>query len=201
MLEAVGPSTVVSTDSAVEVADRPARELVLAPTDDRSLISQVRVAVDDQTSVPLRVQVLGSGDQTVAEVGFTSVDFGTPDARQFAFNPPPGAEVTEKGAVRPPADSELTEAEREQARKAAEEHKANTQVVGEGWTTVVVTEVPEDAASGELAGVLASLPFVSGAWGSGRLMTGTAFSAVLTDDGRLAVGAVQPQLLFDALAK
>ena len=30
---------------------------------------------------------------------------------------------------------------------------------------------------------------VNGSWGSGRLLAGTAFSAVWTDDGRLAVGA------------
>ena len=201
VLEAIGPTTVVSTDSAVEVADRPARELVLDPTDDRSLISQVRVAVDDETSVPLRVQVLGADAQTVAEVGFTAVEFATPDAGQFLFNPPPGAKVTEKGAVKPPADHELADAERERARDAAEGVEDNTTVVGEGWTAVVVTEMPDDAASGQLDAVLASLPAVSGKWGSGKLMAGTAFSAVITDDGRLAVGAVQPQLLYDALAK
>ena len=201
VLEAIGPTTAVSTDSAVEVADRPARELVLDPTDDRSLISQVRVAVDDETSAPLRVQVLGVGGQTVAEIGFTAVEFATPDAGQFVFNPPPGAKITEKGALEPPADHELTDAEREQARDAAEEVEDNTEVVGEGWTAVMVTKVPEDAASGQLGAVLASLPAVSGEWGSGKLLAGTAFSAVLTDDGRLAVGAVQPQLLYDALAK
>nr|WP_294691090.1 hypothetical protein [uncultured Friedmanniella sp.] len=198
VLEAIEPTTVVRTDSAVEVADRPARELVLEPSDDRSLISQVRVAVDDETSAPLRVRVLGANAQTVAEVGFTAVEFATPDPRHFTFNPPPGAEITEKGALEPPADPELSEAERDQALEA---HEENTKVVGEGWTAVVVTEVPDEAASGQLGAFLATLPSVSGDWGSGKLMAGTAFSAVLTDDGRLAVGAVQPQLLYDALAK
>lgn len=199
VLDAIGPSTVVSTDSAVVVAGRPARELVLAPTDTRSLISQVRVAVDDQTSTALRVQVLGSKAQTVAEVGFTSVDFATPDAAQFGFNPPPGAKVTEKGAVKAPA--EPTKADRKRAQQHADQAKAATEVVGKGWTTVAVTKVPKDAAAGQLGAVLATLPTVSGSWGSGRLLAGTAFSAVLTDDGRMAVGAVQPQLLYDALAK
>ena len=31
------------------------------------------------------------------------------------------------------------------------------------------------------------------------LLAGTAFSAVITDDGRLAVGAVKPDLLYRAL--
>ena len=65
----------------------------------------------------------------------------------------------------------------------------------------LVTEVPADQADAQLASVLGSLPKVDGAWGSGRVFEGTAFSAVLTDDGRLAVGAVGPELLYDALAK
>ena len=44
------------------------------------------------------------------------------------------------------------------------------------------------------------LPKVSGAWGTGHLLEGTLFSAVLTDDGRVAVGAVTPQTLYAALA-
>jgi outer membrane lipoprotein-sorting protein len=199
-LDAIGDSTVVSTDSAVVVADRPARELVLAPTDDRSKITQVRIAVDDATSAPLRVQVLGKDALTVAEIGFTAVDFSAPDAGQFQFNPPRGAEVTEKGAIKAPEHQAPSASD----RKAAESARAATEVVGEGWTTVVVGELPADAAAGadgQLGAVLATLPTVSGTWGSGKLLDGTAFSAVLTDDGRVAVGAVQPQLLYDALAK
>ena len=39
----------------------------------------------------------------------------------------------------------------------------------------------------------------TGDWGSGRLLAGTAFSVVLTDDGRMAVGAVAPEKLYEAL--
>jgi hypothetical protein len=41
---------------------------------------------------------------------------------------------------------------------------------------------------------------VSGAWGSGRVLEGTLFSLVLTDDGRAALGAVAPEALYAALA-
>ena len=44
------------------------------------------------------------------------------------------------------------------------------------------------------------LPKKTGSWGSGHLMAGTAFSALLTDDGRLVVGAVTPEGLYAALA-
>ncbi|MPN50173.1 hypothetical protein SDC9_197799 [bioreactor metagenome] len=47
--------------------------------------------------------------------------------------------------------------------------------------------------------MLDALPKVSGSWGSGRLLQGTLFSAVLTDDGRVAVGAVPADQLYAAL--
>ena len=53
---------------------------------------------------------------------------------------------------------------------------------------------------GSLSGLLKSLPTVSGSWGSGHLLHGALFSAVLTDDGRIAVGAVAPSMLYAALA-
>ncbi len=101
-LSAVGPTTEVATDSDVTVAGRAAYELVLRPKDKRSLITEVRIAVDGEKSVPLRVRVFADGTEPAAEVGYTEVDFGVPDDGQFAFNPPPGAKVTE---VEPEADS------------------------------------------------------------------------------------------------
>ena len=53
----------------------------------------------------------------------------------------------------------------------------------------------------QLAGLPRRLPKKDGQWGSGRLLAGTAFSAVLTDDGRIAVGAVRPEKLYEALAR
>jgi hypothetical protein len=79
-------------------------------------------------------------------------------------------------------------------------------VVGRSWTSVLVTRVPPGAVHGvndesTLGRVLRSLPRASGSWGSGRVLRGTLFSAVLTDDGRLAVGAVRPDRLYAALAQ
>ena len=68
----------------------------------------------------------------------------------------------------------------------------------------VGTVPPSSGGSGEgseqLQSLLQALPRVSGEWGSGRLLRGTLFSAVLTDDGRFAVGAVAPERLYAALA-
>ncbi len=92
VLAALTPTTTVTTDSAVTVAGRAAYELVLDPNDDGSLVSQVRIALDGETKMPLRVQLYGSGDKLAFEVGYTSVSFTAPDAAEFAFNPPPGDE-------------------------------------------------------------------------------------------------------------
>lgn len=212
VLAAVGPTTEVSTSGTATVAGRSAYELVLRPKDSGSLVSAVRVAVDSETSVPLRVQVVGAADKTALEVGFTSVDFTTPDAAQFAFNPPPGAKVTEVKApkVSETKKTDLTPAEKKAAQKKVGEA---TTVVGEGWTSVVVSKVDlgstfgdttkadQGRDGGQLAQTLNALPKVSGAWGSGRLLAGTAFSAVITDDGRIAVGSVAPEVLYTALAQ
>ena len=52
----------------------------------------------------------------------------------------------------------------------------------------------------QLNGILKALPATSGTWGSGHVLEGTLFSLVLTDDGRVAVGAVAPDQLYRALA-
>ena len=42
---------------------------------------------------------------------------------------------------------------------------------------------------------------VSGPWGSGRLITTAVATAIITDDGRVAAGAVPEQVLTEALAR
>lgn len=198
-LKAIGPSTQVSTSGTATVAGRSAYELLLEPRDRASLIAQVRIAVDGVKHVPLRVQVYAQGAAAPAfEVGFTSVDFARPDAGQFTFNPPPGAKVSEAS----PSGTE----NKGQARPATP--GAKPKVVGTGWTTVVVAKLPTgaaapsgtDSSTRRLTGLVSVLPKVSGAWGSGHLLAGKLFSVVLTDDGRVAVGAVRPDALFAALA-
>jgi outer membrane lipoprotein-sorting protein len=190
VLKALEPTTTVTSDSSVEVAGRPAYELVLDPNDSNSLISQVRIAIDGETKMPLRVQVFGTDNKIVFEVAYTSVDFTRPDDAEFIFNPPPGAKVAE---IHP---SDQTPSARD--RKQAEARK----VVGSGWTAVAVTKVGDLSDSQndqQLKAFLSKLQPVQGSWGSGRLLAGTAFSAVWTDDGRLAVGAVRPEVIYQAL--
>jgi outer membrane lipoprotein-sorting protein len=202
-LAAISPTTKVSTDGTATVAGRSAYELVLQPKEAGSLVESVRIAIDGKTHVPTRVQVFAKGSQDPSfEVGFTSFDPSTPSASAFGFNPPPGTKVTQESGSKAPG-------ELAGPGKGLTEHKGMTgspaepKIVGTGWTSVVVAQLPANATSGsgQLTTMLKVLPSVSGAWGSGHLLRGTLFSALLTDDGRVAVGAVAPEALYAALAR
>ncbi|MGH3305286.1 MAG: LolA family protein, partial [Streptosporangiaceae bacterium] len=94
LLRAIGPSTVVSVQSPVYVANRPAYQLSLAPRSSQSLVGRVLIAIDASRDIPLRVEVYGRGSTGLAySIGFTALSFGTPAAASFSFTPPPGATV------------------------------------------------------------------------------------------------------------
>lgn len=227
-LAAISPSTKVTTDGSAEVAGRSAYELVLAPKTGGSLVAQVRIAVDATEHIPLRVQVFAVNQATPAiQVAFSAVDFARPDAAQFAFNPPPGATVTEQSSAKSAVGTELKNATRDATKAMSGAKNAGPKVVGTGWSTVLVTDAAgamgalagtggtaradgangakpapaSGAAAGMMGAVLGALPKVSGAWGSGHLLSTKLFSAVITDNGKVAVGAVAPDLLYKALGQ
>jgi outer membrane lipoprotein-sorting protein len=190
-LKAIDPSTRVAADPGAEVAGRSAYQLDLVPRDSRSLIGSVRIAIDGSTHIPTRVQVFARGASSPAfQVGYTSFSTATPPSSVFGFRPPPGATVKQGslGHEQPGIDAHGS-------RTAA------PQVLGKGWTSVVVAHLPQGKSQGPAPmGLLKSLPAVSGSWGSGHLLRSSLLSVVLTDDGRIAVGAVAPQMLYDALS-
>jgi len=207
VLAAVDPSTVVGTEETGTVAGRSVYQLTLRPrTQTGSLIDSISIAIDGTTHIPLRVQVLAVGQSTPAfQVAFSSVDFTAPDAAQFTFNPPPGAQITQEKSNAHRASSTATSptADRGMPSRATRPGLAGsaTRVVGTGWSTVLIADSSSIPSAGRLGRVLAALPRVSGSWGSGRVLAGTAFSMVIGDKGNVAVGAVTPQKLYDALAK
>ncbi len=196
-LKAISPTTKVRTQGTDRVAGRSAYDLVLSPRDPATLVDSVHIAIDGRTHVPLRVQLFAKRSSTPAfEVGFTHFDPRTPGSSVFGFNPPPGTKVTQ-GSAPAKAGAQPTKP----GGKASASSGAQPTVVGSGWSSVVVTKLPSSLLGGKsiLTGMLDKLPKVHGAWGSGRLLKGTVFSAVLTHDGRLAVGAVKPDALYQAL--
>jgi len=212
VLALLDPTTVVTTDGTDRVAGRPVYELVLAPRDGASLVSQVRLAVDAEKRVPLRFQVLAKGTPAPAfEIGFTQVTFQRPGDEHFTFTPPPNTRVQEEDS-RPektapdrtiPREKLVPPDKREELRKHLEQGTPATadrsRTLGEGWTTVLVTRVDGNLPEGANA-LLNGLTPVSGGWGSGRLLRTRLVTALLTDDGRLLVGAVTPERLYATAA-
>ena len=193
-------SSTVAVDGTASVAGRNAYELVLTPAPtERTLLREVRVAVDAEKRMPLRLVVLATGStEPVLQVGYSELAFGPQDPALFTFTPPPGATVTDEPAKDPA----------EQARTAAT-------TVGDGWDTVKIMRKPADTAP-DTAAPNAATPDparpdapdlssvgtpVTGSWGSGRLITTSVGSAIVTDDGRVAAGAVPEQVLTEALSR
>lgn len=94
VLARVGPTTKVTVQGTATVAGRSAYRLVIAPRSDQSLISQIVIAVDAKTYLPLQVQIFGAGMSGPAfQIGFTALTIGRPATSNFVFTPPPGAKV------------------------------------------------------------------------------------------------------------
>lgn len=195
-LDALDPTTEVRAVGTDRIADRDAYLLGMTPRDPDTLVRQVSVAIDAETHVPLRVRVYSTtGTDPTLEVAYSAVSYEVPDAALFDFSPPPGATVMEH-----PASTEQADAFGPKA-----EMRAPT-LVGSGWSTILLGELPSEATEPAGEGpaaieLLRLLPAESGEWGTGRVLRGTLFSVIITDDGRVAVGAVAPQALMTALAE
>lgn len=179
-LAALGADTDVDVESGRTVADRSAYELVLTPRGDVTKVGAVHISVDGTTKIPLGVQIFARGAGVPAvDVAFTSIRFGRQAARNFDFTPPPNATVRDTGA-----GSDAT--------------AGRTTRTGSGWTTVVGLRPGRAAIERMAAPLLKALPRVSGSWGKGRLFDSSLLSVLVTDDGRVYVGAVAPSALYSA---
>jgi outer membrane lipoprotein-sorting protein len=207
VLAKVGPTTTVRVDSNVTVAGEAAYQLVLAPKSSSSLIGQIRIAIDGSKDVPLRVQVFAKGGKNPAvQIGFTSISYVKPAAANFAFTPPAGAKVEQQTLG-------------DGSSHAKQTHSGDASVIGKDWLAVAdlpssvlggVTGTPSQRPSGSglsgdsgevIGALLKSATPVSGSWGSGRLIKTSLVSLLITNNGRVFVGAVTPQVLYSAAAQ
>jgi outer membrane lipoprotein-sorting protein len=196
MIADLRKTSTVAVDGTTDVAGRSAYQLVLTPLPtERTLLREVRVAVDAEKRIPLQLTVLATGSpQPALTLGFSDITFGPQDQSLFTFTPPPGTTVKDApeggpgGHPGPPAGA--------QAPK----------VVGDGWDRVVIAQRPANQPNqpGRPGGSvdLNSLGTpVSGPWGQGRLITTAVATAIITNDGRIAAGAVPEQVLSEALGQ
>jgi hypothetical protein len=186
----MGPSTKVTVSPGREVADRPTYELVLTPRDPATRVGSVHIEIDGEQKVPLGVQVYPRGATSPAiDVAFTSVTFKTPSDGYFEFSPPPGATVRRGGQP-----SSATPG------VASATPGAAPTTTGSGWATVAEYRATATGTATLTKPMGASLRAVSGAWGTGRLLESPLLCVLVTQDGRVFAGAVDPSALYAAAA-
>jgi outer membrane lipoprotein-sorting protein len=226
-------SSTVTLDAQTEVAGRAAYQLVVTPTSTTTLVGRIVVAVDAETSTPLRVQVWSSTDaqSPALELGFTDVSFTTPADSVLEFSAPAGSSTRDVVVPLPEPPAQASAA-------PDKELPEGVTVSGTGWDTVVQASGLDVAAllAGDPAAA-ANLPGVDKTFGSqgaqdlyeefvpeegsgspmgdldttalydtltkavpeGRLLSSALLSVLVTDDGRVLVGAV-PGSTLQAMA-
>ena len=212
-LAALDPTTIVQTDNNKTVAGRAAYELVLVPRATGSRIGAVHIAIDGQYKVPLGVQVYprGADPSKAIDVSFTDINFAVPGDDNFRFTPPKGATVREQPLAM--GGAKLGE----HAAAAA----LSPQIIGTGWTSIIALHAsdllpglsppppgsagtperePAPPGAAAMEQLLNALTPVSGTWGSGRLLDSKLVSILITNDGRVFAGAVDPSALYAAAA-
>ncbi|WP_369377132.1 outer membrane lipoprotein carrier protein LolA [Streptomyces sp. cg36] len=204
-LKAVDPTTSVTVDGTLHVAGRDAYQLVIKPKQSGSTIGAIRIAVDAKNGVPLKfVLAPAGGGKAVIDAGFTKVDFGKPSASTFDFTAPKGAKVTQD-------DGKAHGGKAPNGPRGQESKGLN--VIGKGWTAVYRLDAPGGKDTAGLVsgkGDMSKVPpeaqkfmnslgdHVTGKFGSGTVFKTRLINALMTDDGKVYVGAVSKDALVNA---
>jgi outer membrane lipoprotein-sorting protein len=191
------PTTGLALGEPATVAGRAAYRLVMTPRTSQTLVARAVLAVDAENGLPLRVQVFARGHaEPVIDSGFEDVDYARPAAERFDFTPPAGAEV--ETVTVPVPDGGHDAAGKDGSQDGAA--PPDVRVSGSGWASVVEVAPGADTDLAQLRALLAD-PMVqqfTTAVDGGRAVSTRLFSAMLTDDGRLLVGAVPVETLVAA---
>jgi hypothetical protein len=185
ILSKLDASTDVSVGDDTSVAGRSAYDLVLTPKTSKTLVGSISIAVDAKSGLPLSVDVQARGQKDPAvKVAFSDISLTRPDSSLFSFTPPAGTKVSEHAAP--------------SKKHAAPSIKNKVTVTGTDWTSVV--QLP----AGSVPASVTSSPMFAQATTSvagGRVLTTSLVNVLLTDDGRVFVGAVPVATLQAAASK
>jgi outer membrane lipoprotein-sorting protein len=225
LLERAQEDAEVTMAEPVSVAGRSAYQLVVTPSTTDTLVDRIVVSVDGETFVPLSVEVWSTQNDNAAavELAYTDVSFTTPSDASLTFSVPSGATVEEKVVD---LSEHLAAAETADADAHGTLPEGVT-VTGEGFATVVErTDVdiegllsgdpaavadqldgtPADDAGEELFGefdrpdgldAAALYEQLTTPVDGGRVISSALLSVLITDDGRVLVGAVPPETLLE----
>ncbi|OIJ66819.1 LolA family protein [Streptomyces mangrovisoli] len=215
-LKSVDDTTSVTVDGTERVAGRDAYKLVIKPKQSGTTVGAISVAVDAKTGQPLKFTLTpASGGAAVVDAGFVKISYAEPAASTFSFTPPKGAKVTEgddsasgsgksdkdgkdgkgtKGTDGAPGSGDLAEG------------LDGLTVLGKGWNSVATFDSGSGGAltsggdtGGDLGGLIGSYgDQVSGTFGKGTVFSTRLVNALVTDDGKIYVGAVTKDALVKA---
>jgi outer membrane lipoprotein-sorting protein len=197
-------STRLVLRAPTHVADRPVYQLGLVPETGTSLITEVTIAVDAETGLPLKVSVNTRSGTVAIESKFTSIKFARPSESNFAFRPPPEAVVTDGAKVSRERDFSGDWQKERDRERALEDVQSVTGVnqtllrlatVGDGWNEVV-------AVSGldwwRVDDLTRTAKTVTGTYGTGQVLETPVFTLLILPNGRIVAGAVTPKGLEPA---
>ncbi|MFF4825279.1 outer membrane lipoprotein carrier protein LolA [Streptomyces sp. NPDC001312] len=212
-LKSVDDTTSVKVDGTAQVAGRDAYKLVIEPKHaSGTTVGAISIAVDAKTGLPLKFTLTpASGGAAVVDAGFTQVSFAKPAASTFDFTPPKGAKVTEEkdAAKEARQGAERKAGPGRQFHEPGASHKDlaenGPKVLGKGWNSIAVFDtgnkggIPSSSGKGDLSGFLGSLgDQVSGKFGKGTVFSTRLVNALITDNGKVYVGAVTKDTLVKA---
>ncbi|WP_405973551.1 DUF2092 domain-containing protein [Streptomyces sp. NBC_00988] len=212
-LKSVDDTTSVTVDGTEHVAGRDAYKLLIKPKQSGTTVGAISIAVDAKTGLPLKFTLTpASGGAAVVDVGFTQLSLSKPAASTFDFKTPKGAKVTTedsatKGAPTPDRSAPFGKTDKTgKAGKGLGKSADDPTVIGKGWNSIAVFEtggqgIPSGSKSGggDLGGFLSSLgDQVKGSFGSGTVYSTRLINALVTDDGKVYVGAVTKSALVKA---
>ncbi|NGN68942.1 DUF2092 domain-containing protein [Streptomyces sp. A7024] len=190
-LKKADKTTEVTTDGTAMVAGQEAYVLKVAPKQDESTVRDIRIAVDADNGAPLKVTLTSDSGTKAIDAGFTKVDFGKPDAKQFEFTPPADAKVTEKDLSKEDGGDQG-----EKDRKDAERMMKDVEIEGSGWTSIAKFNAGAKLSDdGEGQSLLDS--FTEKVDG-GRVFSTDLINVLISDDGHVYAGAVTKDALVKA---
>ncbi|WP_406123356.1 LolA family protein [Streptomyces sp. NBC_00989] len=206
-LKSVDDTTSVTVDGTEHVAGRDAYKLLIKPKQSGTTVGAISIAVDAKTGLPLKFTLTpASGGAAVVDVGFTQLSLAKPAASTFDFKTPKGAKVTTEDSA---TEAVPTPDHSGKAGKADEDFGKGLDdltVLGKGWNSIATFDtggegVPSgsSAGGGDLGGFLGSLgDQVKGDFGKGTVFSTRLVNALVTDDGKVYVGAVTKSALVKA---
>ncbi|MDJ1133732.1 LolA family protein [Streptomyces iconiensis] len=224
-LKAVGKSTSVSVEGTAKIAGRDAYQLVIKPKGaPDTTVESIRIAVDADNGVPLKFTLTPKeGDKPAIDIAYAKVDFGKPSAGTFDFKPPKGTKVTEAKPHAKPGgkafDGKKHDGKKFDGEKPGLSGLAGLDIVNKGasdWNKVASfdTGMPggiggkngpagkegEAGKGGDRAEKLLDglTDEVKGDFGTGRVVSTRLVNALMTDDGKVYVGAVTKDGLVKA---